>query len=126
MTECKHEAFAFFCRIRQVGGSFSGGSISPNGGALLLCEVDQRLGLTAAVARFFGDRRQRGKVRHRVLTMLRQRVHAVALGYEDLNDHTGGPRVGARWSSGRPRLAGGLRTQTSPQRFGCYTADPVP
>ena len=33
-----------------------------------------------------GERRQRGKVRHKVVTMVRQRVHAVALGYEDLKD----------------------------------------
>ena len=50
-------------------------------------KVDRRLGLTALVARRLGDRRQGGKVRHKVLTMLRQRVHGVALGYEDLNDH---------------------------------------
>ena len=31
--------------------------------------------------------RQRGKVRHRVADMLRQRVFGIALGYEDLNDH---------------------------------------
>jgi len=88
VTECNHEAFSFSnCRKRQVKGNFSGGSISSNGGALLLREVDRRMGLTAAVARALGDRRQRGKVRHEVLTMVRQRVHAVALGYEDLNDH---------------------------------------
>ena len=49
--------------------------------------MDRRLGLTAQVARRLGERRQRGKVRHEVVTMLRQRVHALALGYEDLNDH---------------------------------------
>ena len=68
---------------------FSGGSISSNGGSLLLREVDRRVGLTSAVARALGDRRQRAKVRHDVVTMVRQRVHAVALGYEDLNDHDG-------------------------------------
>ena len=88
MTECNHEAFSFSnCRKRQVRVKFSGGAISSNGGALLLREVDRRIGLTAAVARALGDRRQRGKVRHEVLAMVRQRVHAVALGYEDLNDH---------------------------------------
>jgi len=88
VTECNHEAFAFSnCRKRRVRGNFAGGSISSNGGALLLREVDRELCLTARVARALGDRRQRGKVRHEVVTMVRQRVHAVALGYEDLNDH---------------------------------------
>ena len=53
----------------------------------MLREVDRRLGLTVRVARRLGEPRQRGKVRHDVVTMLRQRVHALALGYEDLNDH---------------------------------------
>ena len=66
---------------------FTGGSVSSHGGALLLREVDRRLGLTERVARRLGEPRQRGKVRHEVVTMVRQRVHAVALGYEDLNDH---------------------------------------
>ena len=90
MTEWNHGTLSFSrCRGRRLRVDFSGGSISSNGGALLLREVDRRLGLTAAVARALGDRRQRGKVRHKVETMVRQRVHAVALGYEDLNDHDG-------------------------------------
>ena len=88
MTECNHEAFEFSnCRKRLVRVNFSGGSISSNGGALLLRELDRQMGLTARVARAVGDQRQRGKVVHKVETMIRQRVHAVALGYEDLNDH---------------------------------------
>ena len=88
MTQCNHEAFSFSnCRKRQVKGNFFGKPISSNGGSLLVREVDRRMGLTMAVARALGDRRQRGKVRHDVATMVRQRVHAIALGYEDLNDH---------------------------------------
>ena len=88
MTKWNHGSMTFSrCRRRRVRADFSGGSISSHGGALLLREVDRRLGLTARVARRLGDARQRGKVRHEVLTMLRQRVHGLALGYEDLNDH---------------------------------------
>ena len=58
MTECNHETFGFSnCRKRQVRVNFSGGSISSNGGALLLREVDRRMGLTMAVARALGDPR---------------------------------------------------------------------
>ena len=88
MTQCNHEALSFSnCRKRQVRWNFFGGSISSNGGALLLREVDRYLGLCARVARRLGDFRQRGKVRHEVETMVRQRMLAVALGHEDLNDH---------------------------------------
>ena len=84
MTGCNHEAFSFSnCCKRQVRGNFAGGSISSNGGALSLREVDRWIGLTAKVASALGDRRQHGKVLHKVHTMVRQRVQAVALGYED-------------------------------------------
>ena len=88
MTQCNHGTMKFSsCRRRRVRVDFSGGSISSNAGALLLREVDRKLGLTDRVARALGDQRQRGKVHHEVVTMVRQRVHAVAAGYEDLNDH---------------------------------------
>ena len=74
MTKCNHESFSFSnCRKRQIRVNFAGGFLSSNVGALLLREVDRRMGLTMRVASALGDRRQR--------------VHAVALGYEDLNDH---------------------------------------
>jgi len=73
--------------VLAVRADFSGGSISSNGGALLLREVDRKLGLTSKVARALGERRQRGKVRHPVVSMVRQRVHALVLAYEDVNDH---------------------------------------
>ena len=44
-----------------------------NGGTLLLPEVDRKWGLTERVARAPGDGRPRAKVRHEVMTMLRQR-----------------------------------------------------
>ena len=88
MTECNHEALLFSnCRKRRIRADFSGGSMTSNGGALLLREVDRKLGLTSKVARALGEHRQRGKVRHPVRSMVRQRVHALALAYEDLNDH---------------------------------------
>ena len=57
-----------------------------NGGALLLRQADCRPGLTAAVAGRLVDPRQRGKLRHSVVDMVRQRVFGIAPGYEDLND----------------------------------------
>ena len=90
MTEWNHGALSFSsCRERRLRVDFSVGSVSSNGGSLLLREVDRRLGLTTAVARALGERRQRGRFRHKVETMVRQRVHAVALGYENLNEHDG-------------------------------------
>jgi len=79
--------FPVSCR-RRVEARFDGGHVSSHGGVLLLRQADRRLGLTEAVARGLPDKRQRGKVHHRLADMLRQRVFAIALGEEDLNDHT--------------------------------------
>jgi len=67
--------------------SFDGGRISSDGGALLLRQVDQQLGLIESFAECFDDHRSAEWVEHSVEDLLRQRVFALALGYEDLNDH---------------------------------------
>jgi hypothetical protein len=72
---------------RQVVADFSGGTLSNDGGVLLLREVDGQLGLTAAVAECFGDQRQQVFVDHSVRQLLAQRIYGLALGYEDLNEH---------------------------------------
>ena len=77
------------CCKRRVEAAFDGGDVSSNGGVLLLRQADRLIGLTARVARGLSDSRQRGKVHHRHVDMLRQRVFGIALGYEDLNDHDG-------------------------------------
>jgi hypothetical protein len=75
------------CRKRRIEADFCGGEVTSNGGVLLLRAADRLLGLTASVARRLVDARQAGKVEHRLLDLLRQRVYGLALGYEDLNDH---------------------------------------
>ena len=54
---------------------------------MLLQQVDRRLGLSEAVARTLDDPRRQASIDHNSLSLLRQRVYALALGYEDLNDH---------------------------------------
>jgi hypothetical protein len=59
---------------------------STEGGVVLLRAVDERIGLTTALASALRDRRQPGKVRHDALELLRQRIFAIACGYPDGND----------------------------------------
>jgi hypothetical protein len=66
---------------------FSGGTLSSDGGALLLRQVDAGLGVTRARAGCFGDHRDQRFVEHSLPQLLAQRIHGLALGYEDLNDH---------------------------------------
>jgi len=71
---------------RQVIADFSGGTLSSDGGALFLRQIDHNLGLTLELARCFEDRRAARFVDHAVQELLAQRIYSLALGYEDLND----------------------------------------
>ncbi len=70
-----------------MAARFDAGYLSSDGGALLLREADRRLDLTRRMAGCFADARQPGRVEHTVAELVAQRVHGLALGYEDLNDH---------------------------------------
>jgi hypothetical protein len=70
-----------------VVADFSGGTLSSDGGALLLRQVDAGLGLTRTLAGCFRDQRDQRFVDHSLPQLLAQRIHGLALGYEDLNDH---------------------------------------
>ena len=49
--------------------------------------VDAKTGLLAKLARFFDDYRDPELIQHSVEELIKQRVFALALGYDDLNDH---------------------------------------
>src|SRR3989454_7797793 len=59
---------------------------SSDGGAVLVKAVDDRLGLTVRLASAVRDRRQPGKIAHRLRDLVRQRVFGLACGYADCND----------------------------------------
>jgi hypothetical protein len=87
-TDCSNQPLLFQdLGSRQVVADFSGGTLSSDGGVLLLRQVDANLGLTQALARCFGDERQQVFVDHSVRQLLTQRIYGLALGYEDVNDH---------------------------------------
>ena len=88
MTHCTRKAIRFSRRRRRkVEASFQGGSITGNGGVMLVSEQDRRLGPSARIARLIDDPRRQASCRHSALNLLRQRLHALCLGHEDLNDH---------------------------------------
>ena len=66
---------------------FSGGTLSTDGGVLLLRQMDRQLGLSVMLAQCFSDLRDRRFVDHTVAQLLDQRLYGLALGYEDINDH---------------------------------------
>jgi len=72
---------------REVVARFDGGTLTSDGGAVLLREVDRATGLLTQFAACFTDHRDPARVTHTVASLVRQRVYGLALGYEDLNDH---------------------------------------
>jgi Transposase DDE domain group 1 len=88
MTECTQTQFAFQAHFsREVTGRFDGSTMTSDAGGLLLRETDRRLNLLPRLAQCFLDGRDPARVQHSVGEMISQRVSALALGYEDLNDH---------------------------------------
>ena len=88
MTNCIQESFVFpGCKGRRIEASFEGGDITSDGGVLLLRQVDRVLKLSESINKALDDPRRRASCQHDGLTLVRQRLYAWALGYEDLNDH---------------------------------------
>jgi hypothetical protein len=88
MTECTQASFAFATDSqRAVVAKFDGGTITTEGGGLLLHQVEQKTGILRQFAACFRDYRDPTRIDHSVEELVRQRVYGLALGYEDLNDH---------------------------------------
>ncbi len=88
MTDCNPKPLSFSrIQAKEVVADFQGGRLTTDAGVLLLREVAQRSGLINALDAAIPDPRQPELITHDQSTMLAQRVIAIALGYEDLNDH---------------------------------------
>src|SRR3954452_16750064 len=87
-TECNASYLDFpMVGSREVLADFNGGDISSDGGALLLRETERLTGIVRQFAACFTDHRNPDLTEHTVEELIAQRVYALALGYEDLNDH---------------------------------------
>jgi hypothetical protein len=88
LTECTAREFDFQgLGRRAVTARFDGGAVTSDAGGLLLREVEAKAGILQRFAACFTDHRDSDLVEHSVYELLAQRVYALALGYEDLNDH---------------------------------------
>src|SRR4051794_5807526 len=87
-TECNSSYLDFpMLGSREVLADFDGGDISSDGGALLLRKTERLTGVIRQFAACFTDHRNPDLTEHTVEELIAQRVYALALGYEDLNDH---------------------------------------
>ncbi len=88
MTDCTRPDIPFpSCKRRKIDTAFDGGHVTGDAGVLLLRQVERRIRLISQVARAIGDPRRVNSCTHPFESVLRQRIFAIAQGYEDLNDH---------------------------------------
>ena len=125
-TQCNPKQYTFSgVGRRAVVAGFDGGRVSSDGGALLLKQTDEAVGLFDRLAGCFQDDRMPEAVEFPLRTLVAQRVMGIALGYEDLNDHEQlrhDPLLGAvigKLQSGRARCAplAGKSTLNRLERF---------
>ncbi len=86
-TVCHNQLSFANLDSRSVEAEFSAGPMTSDGGSLLLREIDRTTALSSSMSKSLSDRRDKAKVRHGQEELLRQRLFAIAMGYEDGNDH---------------------------------------
>lgn len=87
MTKCINKKLKLpACQGRAIEIQFVKEEVTSDGGILLLREIDHKLQLTKQLAKIIPDRRDPARITHSLVSMLKQRIYNLALGYEDLND----------------------------------------
>ncbi|MGH8163227.1 MAG: IS1380 family transposase [Rhodanobacteraceae bacterium] len=71
---------------KKITADFDGGRLTSDGGVMLLAMAERRLGIAARLARLVPDRRDPARVTHTLADMIRARIFAIAMGYEDADD----------------------------------------
>jgi hypothetical protein len=118
-TVCHNQLIFESLFSKEVVADFAGGLITSDAGGLLLRELDQRYRLAANVSRCLHDSREAHKVKHDLLTLVRQRLFAIAQGYEDNNDAATLAKdpVFKIMAGKAPESAGDLASQPTLSRF---------
>jgi len=87
-AQCNQQSFGFHpLGRREIVARFDGGPITSDAGGLLLREAERLTEIIGQFAACFTDHRNPDRIEHTVEELVAQRVYALALGYEDLNDH---------------------------------------
>lgn len=87
-THCNQQTFLFQAQNkRNLVAHFNGGSICSDAGGLLLQQTEGITGIIKGFAACFTDHRDADLIEHTAEELVAQRIYALALGYEDLNDH---------------------------------------
>jgi hypothetical protein len=65
----------------------AGAQVSSDGGLLPFRQLDEQMGLSRRFAEALVDRRERGRIGHTLLEMVRMRIYGILADYPDQNDH---------------------------------------
>jgi len=71
---------------RELRADFDGGSLSSDGGVLVLREIERRMGIADVLVSCLVDHRDPARTSHSHASMIRSRMMAIACGYEDCDD----------------------------------------
>jgi hypothetical protein len=86
MTDCATTTTRFYVPAGlALEVAFDGGRLTSDGGLALIAQADAQLGLCEMLARHIPEWR-RGRVKHSLSELVRQRVYQIACGYEDQDD----------------------------------------
>ena len=78
-TECTPATLRFQAAAgREVVARFDGGTLTSDGGAVLLRDVERATGILTQFAACFQDHRDPARITHAVAALVRQRVYALA------------------------------------------------
>ena len=86
MAECMAQLALNFHPTHPITIAFDAPPISSDGGAGLLRQMDDHLGLSERLAALLPDERDPRKVKHERREQMRQRLYQIAVGYPDGND----------------------------------------
>lgn len=81
---CKNTLF--YSNNKEFIFDFTGSELSSDGGLFLLEKLEKHNGLIKSFASVLTEKRQQGKLRYSFYNLLKQRVFALVMGYEDCND----------------------------------------
>jgi len=70
----------------NIHARFDGGALSSDGGVLLLREIERGMNFSGMLASCLHDARDPGRTIHSHTTMIRERMFAIACGYEDCDN----------------------------------------
>lgn len=86
--ECPSQLSAFGkLGKRKIVADFNGGSLTSDGGLLLIQQIGEHFQLTQIFAKCFSDLRDPSRIQHALSDLVAQRIYGIIQGYEDVNDH---------------------------------------